>query len=87
MFGEMKLRPVYTETEKVENRRRWIEDLDSYRTSMRHVGDMSEVIRILEDNAGVINDVMQDKEVNGQYSPWLQSAFNETMDVLVYLKT
>ena len=87
MFGEMKPRPVYTVDEVIENRRKWLEELEESRIGIRPVKDMDDVIRILEENASTINDVMQDKDVNGHYSPSLQAAFDETMDILDYLKS
>ena len=86
MFGEMKVRPVLTEAEIEENRRKWLAELEDSRHGSRLVRDMNDVIRILEDNAGTIHDVMQDKDANGCYNPYLQSAFDETMDILDYLK-
>jgi hypothetical protein len=86
MFREMRLRPVYTEAEIEENRRKWLLELDDSRQGIRPVRDMDHLIRLLEENAGTINDVMQDKDVNGHYSPALQAAFDDTMDILDYLK-
>ena len=86
MFSEMKKRPVLTEAEIEENRRKWLAELEDSRHGLRLVRDMNDVIRILEDNAGTIHDVMQDKDANGRYDPYLQAAFDETMDILDYLK-
>ena len=82
----MKIRPVLTEAERDENRRKWIEELEESRIGLRHVKDIDRVIYLLEENAATINDVMQDKDVNGHYSPSLQAAFDDTMDILDYLK-
>ena len=86
MFGEMKPRPVLTEAEIEENRRKWLEELEDNRIGIRPVRDMDHLIYLLEESAGIISDVMQDKDVNGHYSPYLQSAFDDTMDILDYLK-
>ena len=86
MLGEMKTRPVYTEAEIKENRRKWLEELEESRIGIRPVKDMDDVIRILEENAGTMHDVMQDKDANGCYLPYLQAAFDDQMDILDYLK-
>ena len=83
----MKIRPVLTEAERIENRRKWVEELDESRISTRPINDMVRVIHLLEENADAINYVMQDKDVNGHYSPSLQAAFDDTMDILDYLKS
>lgn len=85
-MNEMK-KLVLTETEKAEYRRKWIEELDSNRIGKRPVTSINRVIRLLEDNAYDINDVMQDKDVNGHYSPHLQAVFDDTMDILDYLRS
>lgn len=82
----MRVRPVYTEDEKIEARRKWLEELEENRTGTSPVRDMDHLIRLIEENAGAINDVMQDKDVNSHYSPSLQAAFDDTMDILDYLK-
>ena len=86
MFGEMKPRPVLTEAEIEENRRKWLEELEDNRIGISPVRDMDHLIYLLEESVGIISDVMQDKDVNGHYSPYLQSAFDDTMDILDYLK-
>jgi hypothetical protein len=86
MFGEMKIRPVYPAAEIEENRRKWLEELEESRIGIRPVKDMDDVIRILEENVGTIHDVMQDKDANGCYNPYLQASFDDTMDILDYLK-
>lgn len=86
MFREMKIRPVLTEDELKENHRKWLEELRCNRLGTSPVKDMDMVIRLLEENAGAINDVMQDKDANGHYSPSLQATFDDTMDILDYLK-
>jgi hypothetical protein len=86
MFNEMKLRPVYTEEELQENRRKWLEELEEGRIGNNPVRDMDHMIYLLEENASVIYDVMQDKDVNGHYSSSLQAAFDDTMGILDYLK-
>ena len=83
----MKIRPVYTEAERTENRRKWLKELEESRISTRPINDMVRVIHLLEENADAINYVMQDKDVNGHYSPSLQAAFDDTMDILDYLKS
>ena len=82
----MKKLPVYTEAELKVIRRKWLEELEESRLGYRPVTDMERVIYLLEENAGAIHDVMQDKDVNGQYSPDLQASFDDTMDILDYLK-
>lgn len=79
-------RPIYTEVEHADNRRKWLEDLESYRIGIRAIRDMDDLIRVLEENAGSISEVMLDMEVNDAYSPSLQATFDETMDILDYLK-
>ena len=79
-------RPIYTEVEHAANRRKWLEDLESYRIGIRPIRDMDDLIRVLEENAGSISEVMLDMEVNDAYSPSLQATFDETMDILDYLK-
>jgi len=86
MIGDMKIRPVYTEAEKEENRRKSLEELEQSRLGYRSITNMDRVIYLLEENAYAINEVMQDKDVNGQYSSSLQATFDDTMDILDYLK-
>ena len=85
MFSEMKLRPVYTVAEIEENRRKWLKKLNDSRIGICPVRDTDHLKYLLQEIAGVINDVMQDKDANGNYSPHLQSAFDDTMDILDYL--
>lgn len=86
MFNDMKFRPQLTPEEMEENRRKWVEELEEYRIGTSPVTSMERAIKLLEDNASDISHVMQDKEVNGHYSPHLQSVFDDTMDILCYLK-
>jgi hypothetical protein len=86
MLREMKVRPVYTEEELKENRRKWLEELNESRIGTSPVRDLDHLIYMIEENAGSIHDVMQDKDINGHYSPSLQAAFDDTMDILDYLK-
>ena len=83
---EMRLRPRLTEAERTENRRKCLKELEENRIGTSPVRDMDHLIYLLEENAVTINDVMQDKDVNGHYSPYLQATFDDTMDILDYLK-
>ena len=86
MIREMKVRPVYTEAEIAATRQQDLNTLEKSRHGNRPVKDMDDVIYLLEENARVMNDVMQDKDVNGQYDSYLQAAFDDTMGILDYLK-
>ena len=87
MFGEMKLRPILTPAEREENRCKWVEELQTYRIGICPIKDMDHLICTLEENAGCISDVMLDKEANDAYSSYLQATFDDTMDILDYLKS
>lgn len=82
----MKFRPKLSPAEIAEERRKWLDELQTYRIGYRPIKDMDGLIWLLEENAGTISDVMHDKEANGQYSSYLQAAFDDTMDILDYLK-
>jgi hypothetical protein len=87
MLREMKIRrPVLTEEEQQEIRKKWLEELNESRIGTSPVRDLDHLIYLIEENAGAIHDVMQDKDVNGHYSPSLQASFDDTMDILDYLR-
>lgn len=86
MLGEMRLRDTLTSEQRDEYRRKWVEELETYKISTSQITSLEKVIYLLEENASDINDVMQDKDVNGHYSPQLQAVFDDTMDILDYLK-
>ncbi len=83
---EMKQRPFYTASQLADNRRRHLEEIEKDRISTSPIYNMDEVIYALEENASTIDYVMQDMDVNENYSPQLQAAFDDLMDVLDYLK-
>ena len=85
-IGDMKKRPVLTDAEIAETRRKWFKELETNRHGTRQITSMERVIYLLEENASDINDVMQDKDVNGHYSSHLQAAFDDTLDILDYLR-
>ena len=85
-MNEMKSIESLSLEEKMANRVRWIGDLENHRICHSPVRDMVDIIYRLEDNASTIFDMMLDIEDKGEYSPYLQAAFDDTMDILDYLK-
>ena len=75
-----------TPEERAQYRLQCISGLPKRRLDCTPIRDLSQLIHRVEDIAMEIEDLILQQEEQENYSPYLQAMFDDTMDILDYLK-